>query len=114
MFSLYWWALSSITGSILGSATNAWFKKTKMGRWFYKKIENWYTWAANRYGFEILKAEDKWRKKFPNVAREIKYLEERHDALCDAVRIQQSRIAKHEEQIKKLKEFREKHRDDGK
>ena len=76
MFSLYWWALSSITGSILGSATNAWFKKTKMGRWFYKKIENWYTWAANRYGFEILKAEDKWRKKFPNVAREIKYLED--------------------------------------
>jgi len=76
MFSLYWWALSSITGSILGSATNAWFKKTKMGKWFYKKIENWYTWAADRYGFEILKAEDKWRKKFPNVAQAIKHQEE--------------------------------------
>ena len=66
---MWFWAISSIAGSILGSASSAWFEKTAMGRWFYKKIENVYNWAAERYGFEVLKAEDKWRKKYPNVAK---------------------------------------------
>ena len=48
-----------------------------MGRWFYKKIENVYNWAAERYGFEVLKAEDKWRKKYPNVAKKMDELERR-------------------------------------
>jgi len=70
-----YWMLTSIAGSILGSATSAWFEKTAMGRWFYKKIENINNWAAERYGFEILKAEDAWRKKYPNVARKLDELE---------------------------------------
>jgi len=74
---MWFWAISSIAGSILGSASSAWFEKTAMGRWFYKKIENVYNWAAERYGFEILKAEDKWRKKYPNVAKKMDELEQR-------------------------------------
>ena len=52
---MFWvaWALKSIAGSILGNATSKWFEKTAMGRWFYKKMDNTYNWAANRYGFEI-------------------------------------------------------------
>ena len=42
-----------------------------------QKIENLYNWAAERYGFEILKAEDKWRKKYPNVAKKMDELEQR-------------------------------------
>ena len=68
---MYFWLISSIAGSIIGSASASWFEKTAMGRWFFKKIENLYTWAADRYGFEILKAEDKWRKKYPNIAKKI-------------------------------------------
>ena len=74
---MWFWAISSLAGSILGSASSAWFEKTAMGRWFYKKIENVYNWAAERYGFEVLKAEDKGRKKYPNVAKKMDELEQR-------------------------------------
>ena len=56
---MWFWIVSSITGSILGSATSKWFEKTAMGRWFNRKMENIYNWAADRYGFEVLKSEDK-------------------------------------------------------
>ena len=48
---MWFWAISSIAGSILGSASSAWFEKTAMGRWFYKKIENVYNWAAEEIWF---------------------------------------------------------------
>ena len=64
---MWFWIVSSIAGSILGSATNSWFEKTALGRWFYKKVENIYNWAAKRYGFEVLKSEEKWKKKYPNI-----------------------------------------------
>ena len=44
-------------------------------KWFYKKTEQVYNWAANRYGFEVLKSEDKWRKKYPNIAKKMDDLE---------------------------------------
>ena len=69
--------ISEISGSILGSATSSWFEKTAMGRWFYQKTDNIYNWAANRYGLEILKSEDKWRKKYPNIAKKMDDLEQR-------------------------------------
>ena len=72
---MWFWIVSSIAGSILGSATNSWFEKTALGKWFYKKVENIYNWAAKRYGFEVLKSEDKWRKKYPNIAKKIDDLE---------------------------------------
>lgn len=74
---MWFWAISAISGSILGSATSSWFEKTAMGRWFYKKTEDVYNWAARRYGFEVLKAEQKWQKKYPNIAKRMIDLEMR-------------------------------------
>jgi len=74
---MWFWAISAIAGSILGSASSAWFEKTTMGRWFYKKVDNIYNWGAKRYGLEILKSEDKWRKKYPNIAKKMNDLEQR-------------------------------------
>ena len=74
---MWFWLISSIAGSILGSATSTWFEKTALGRWFYNKVHNLYNWAAERYGFQILKAEDKWRKKYPHVAQKMDSLEVR-------------------------------------
>ena len=74
---MWFWIVSSITGSILGSATSSWFEKTAMGRWFNRKMENIYNWAADRYGLEVLKSEDKWRKKYPNIANKMDDLEQR-------------------------------------
>ena len=74
---MWFWMISAISGSILGSATSSWFEKTAMGRWFYQKMENTYNWAADRYGLEVLKSEDKWRKKYPNIANKMDDLEQR-------------------------------------
>ena len=46
---MWFFLIKSIVGAILGQATNAWFKKTAMGKWFYGKMESWYNWAADRY-----------------------------------------------------------------
>ena len=74
---MWFWMISAISGSILGSATSSWFEKTAMGRWFYLKMDNIYNWAADRYGLEVLKSEDKWRKKYPNIANKMDDLERR-------------------------------------
>jgi len=75
--TLWFWALSAIAGSILGGATNAWFENTKMGKWFYKKMEQFYDWAADRYNLKILDTENAWRKKYPNIAYQMDSLEKR-------------------------------------
>jgi hypothetical protein len=74
---LFFWLIKAITGSILGNATANWFKNTSAGKWFFKKTEQVYNWAADRYGFKVLKSEDKWRKKYPNIANKINELESR-------------------------------------
>ena len=78
---MWFWIVSSITGSILGSATSKWFEKTAMGRWFNRKMENIYNWAADRYGLQIIKAEDKWKSKYPNIAAKIDELEKKLEKL---------------------------------
>ena len=69
------WIVTSITGSIIGSATSKWFDKTALGRWFNKKVETCYNWAAKRYGLQIMKAEDKWKKKHPHIAEQLAKLD---------------------------------------
>ena len=41
---MWFWAISAIAGSILGSATDSWFRDTKLGVWFYAKMDSLYTW----------------------------------------------------------------------
>ena len=78
---MWFWAISAISGSILGSATSKWFEKTQLGRWTYDKIYNLYKWAADRYGLQIIKAEDKWKSKYPNIAAKIDELEKKLEKL---------------------------------
>ena len=52
-----------------------------MGRWFNRKMENIYNWAADRYGLQIIKAEDKWKSKYPNIAAKIDELEKKLEKL---------------------------------
>ena len=51
-------------GAIVGQATNSWFKKTKMGIWFYQKVDKCYSWAAKRYDLDVLSKEEKLIQKF--------------------------------------------------
>ena len=67
--------VKSILGAIVGQSTNAWFKKTKMGMWFYAKVEQCYNWAAKRYDIQVLSKEEKLIKRFPNLMQRIQRLE---------------------------------------
>ena len=71
------WLILAIAGSIVGSATDSWFRDTKMGIWFYAKMDNLYTWANNRYGLKILTDEKKRMAKFPVLSKRIVELEKR-------------------------------------
>ena len=69
--------ISNIAGSILGSAADSWFADTKAGIWFYDKVDDVSTWASKKLGLKILKDEQNWKTKYPNVAEKIETLEAR-------------------------------------
>ena len=74
---MWFWAISAIAGSILGNATDSWFSQTKLGMWFYKKIDDVSTGASKKLGLKVLQDEDNWKKKYPNVSKHIDELEAR-------------------------------------
>jgi len=78
---MWFWLISSIAGSILGMAANSWFADTKLGIWFYKKVDDVSTWASKKLGLRVLADEDNWKKKYPRVNQKIGELEARVNKL---------------------------------
>ena len=78
---MWFWIISNVAGSILGSAANSWFAETKAGRWFYEKIDNVSSWASKKMGLKVLQDENNWKKKYPNVAKKLDVLEARLEKL---------------------------------
>ena len=74
---MWFWLVSAIAGSILGSAADSWFADTKAGMWFYKKVDDVSTWASKKLGLKVLADEENWKKNYPNVAIQIEKLEAR-------------------------------------
>ena len=56
-------------------AAESWFADTKLGVWFYKKVDNVSTWASKKLGVRILQDEKNWKKKYPNVSKKLDELE---------------------------------------
>ena len=73
--------ISSIVGSILGSAADSWFADTKAGVWFYKKVDDVSTWASKKLGLKVLEDEIHWKAKHPHVNQKIDELEARINKL---------------------------------
>jgi hypothetical protein len=78
---MWFFLISNIAGSIIGNAADSWFADTKLGVWFYKKVDNVSTWASKKLGLKILKDENNWKTKYPNVATKIEKLEARINEL---------------------------------
>ena len=76
---MWFFLISSIASSIIGSAADSWFADTKM--WFYTKIDNVSTWASKKLGLKVLQDEQSWRTKYPNVSLKIDKLEARLEKL---------------------------------
>jgi hypothetical protein len=74
---MWFFLISSIASSIIGSAADSWFADTKMGVWFYAKIDNVSTWASKKLGLKVLQDEINWKTKYPNVSIKIDSLEAR-------------------------------------
>ena len=74
---MWFFLISNIAGSILGSATNSWFADTKLGIWFYKRVDNVSTWASKKLGLKVLQDENNWKGKYPNVSKKLDELEAR-------------------------------------
>ena len=70
------WMIRAIAGSILGNATAEWFKKTKLGVWFYNKVDYIYKWAAHKYDVKILTEEEKKMEKFPMLKKRLQNIEQ--------------------------------------
>jgi translation initiation factor IF-2 len=75
------WIIRAIAGSILGNATATWFKKTKLGIWFYNKVDSIYKWAANKYNVKILTEEEKQMAKFPMLKKRLETIEKQLEEL---------------------------------
>ena len=74
---MWFFLISNIAGSILGSAADSWFADTKLGIWFYNKVDDVSTWASKKLGLKVLQDENNWKKKYPNVSKKLDELEAR-------------------------------------
>jgi hypothetical protein len=74
---MWFFLISSIASSIIGSAADSWFSETKMGKWFYRKVDDVASWASRKLGLKVLADETNWKTKYPNVALKIDSLEAR-------------------------------------
>jgi len=72
---MWFFLIKAICGAIIGNASATWFKKTKLGVWFYNKVDGLYNWAAKRYNVKVLTAEEKQMAKFPMLRKRLDSIE---------------------------------------
>jgi hypothetical protein len=82
---MWFFIISSVAGSILGMAAEGWFADTRLGIWFYKKVDDILTWANNSLGLKILQEERKWKNKYPHIATD-------YTTMSDNIKILHKRI----------------------
>ena len=74
---MWFFLIKAMAGAIIGNATATWFKDTKMGVWFYNKVDSLYNWAAKRYDIKVLTDEEKQMAKFPTLRKRLEALEKK-------------------------------------
>ena len=66
MFVIVFLIKAVLTG-IIGSSFYVWFKKTRMGVWFNKKVDGVMSRVVKRCDVEVLKKQEKKLKKMPDL-----------------------------------------------
>ena len=74
---MWFWLIKAMAGAIIGNATATWFRDTKLGVWFYNKVDSLYNWAAKRYNVKLLTDEEKRMAMFPALKEKLADLESR-------------------------------------
>ena len=75
--NMWFFLISSIASSIIGNAADTWFADTKLGKWFYRKVDDVASWASRKLGLKVLADETNWKTKHPNISLKIDILEAR-------------------------------------
>ena len=73
---MWFWLIKAMAGAIIGNATATWFRDTKLGVWFYNKVDSLYNWAAKRYNVKLLTDEEKRMAKFPALKKRLDRIEQ--------------------------------------
>ena len=72
------WIYTAIAGSVFGAIFVAYISTTRIGLWFYSKVDLMLDYLIKRWGWTLLQQpEDAWRKKYPFVTKKIDELEQR-------------------------------------
>ena len=68
--------LQACAFATFGKLYASWFMRTKAGKWFQTKIDDFMFYLAVKYEIEIAKKEVKWKRDYPALAKRIDKLEE--------------------------------------
>jgi len=75
---MYLWAAKSIASALLGTASAAYIKNTRLGHWTYAKFEAVANYIKYRWGIDMLDpAEAEWQTRYPKLIEKINQLETR-------------------------------------
>ena len=81
--NMWFFLISSIASAVIGSAADSWFSETKMGKWFYRKVDDVASWASRKLGLKVLQMKligrrnTQMSQKNDNLEARIKQLEEK-------------------------------------
>jgi len=72
------WIYTAIAGSIFGTIFVTYMSTTRIGLWFYAKVDLTVDYLVERWGLTWLEQpEDAWRKKYPKITKKIDAIEAR-------------------------------------
>lgn len=78
MFSDRLWIYTALAGSVFGAIFIAYMSTTRIGLWFYAKVDLIIDFLVKRWGLTFLEQpEDAWKYKYPVIRRKICEIEER-------------------------------------
>ena len=72
------WIYTALAGSVFGAIFVAYMSTTRVGLWFYTKVDSIVDFLVERWGWTWLQQpEDTWRKRYPKITAKIDELEQR-------------------------------------
>ena len=72
------WIYTSIGGALIGAASLAYLRETKIGLWGYAQFDKGMDFLRDKYGLTWFdQPKDAWRKVSPRIAKKIDELESR-------------------------------------
>ena len=70
------WIYTAIAGSVFGAIFVAYMSTTRIGLWFYAKVDLFIDYLVKRWGLSFLEQpEDSWKYKYPMMRRKIDEIE---------------------------------------